>query len=84
MGEAVKRIHENTPMSPLFRLEEKNSNKQKRGKEVVTEVSSFRSCDKTFVTAFSMPMKRPLDKMSSSLVCSLFYARMCLAIIWKG
>ena len=23
MGEAVKRIHENTPMSPLFRLEEK-------------------------------------------------------------
>lgn len=24
MGEAVKRIHENTPMSPLFRLEEKS------------------------------------------------------------
>lgn len=24
MGEAVKRIHENTPMSPLFRLEEKD------------------------------------------------------------
>jgi len=23
MGEAVKRIHENTPMSPLFRLESK-------------------------------------------------------------
>ena len=23
MGEAVKRIHENTPVSPLFRLEEK-------------------------------------------------------------
>lgn len=37
MGEAVKRIHENTPMSPLFRLEEKNSNKQKRE----------RSCDRS-------------------------------------
>jgi ribose-phosphate pyrophosphokinase len=24
MGEAVKRIHENTPMSPLFRLEQKD------------------------------------------------------------
>ncbi len=33
MGEAVKRIHENTPMSPLFRLEEKGIRNKKKDKK---------------------------------------------------
>ena len=96
MGEAVKRIHENTPMSPLFRLEKKkkNSNKRKkRGKEVVDrsspEVSSFKEAATRLLSQllFSMPMKRPLDKKNElffGLFATLFFiARMCLAIIGR-
>lgn len=72
MGEAVKRIHENTPMSPLFRLEEKNSNKQKRERSCDRSEQLQGAATRLCHSSFSMPMKRPLDKMSSSLVCSLF------------